>query len=1242
MANPWEAICKELSLGTTCSIQPLSCFNSVKVDGLESVKPDFVPSDRLLACKMCGVIFLQDQMTAHYGQTNSCLNADPNSLYLLPYNAISICQKKSESAQNTEKNSSKRLKTVSLRKSKSFRPSPNQDSTVTSKHKSPELKRKRTLLKKAATNSSPMSSLVDRDKISSSSSCERLSFGELNSPASPGTESSNSAPSKITEQPIDILQKYSRKGLMEILLEETATLSKSNRPTGSVASSLNLSGHLSSPASASHPQSYPSSPSHVTSATQKERIKNSKRLNKERKPTSNRAIPATTSKSVEKTLPSGHLNSKTSISQEDRRFTSQYGQEAVQAGHVRLDSSVKGTLDMTTGSLTDTIDLISDDSTEIDANGETSETCARSDEISEAVYHLKKDSSKHQRNMIKQKNGFNMFVSDYLNDVSEQTWGHPGFLINNGHWSSNEFLPNSDTNYLHDGVKFGDSTSNIRLHEKRSRVSESLPVSESWRDNLEGRSPNIFSPCQRSTNTVSAPFGRTYSQNLTGPRGGNMTLESFGNQEETVSLLSQCSCVKIDDFHYKNSAICAMHTTEEKRRVMHQHDLKVLMRQARSQQQWMRHCRNANSARRAAAAAAAATVQKGVHMSAATPASSWVRAATDGSASARQLQRQQLGAATTSTAPGFAYLFNPAGRTIATTNVTSTSSNPRAPVKFAPPISAQCGESGDSTFVVGRTTDNFRSTQSPATTAVSVLRAHQTPGQSSTSLPNAPFDCRSFVGASGVGNNANADFTRPAFSEYSYDEDVLRTSVGPHPNPPLRLTGDEMPTILHRKVHPSSMLRRNPYWMNASGANRVAASDGFNYGNQSAAAIRMGTTKTPACLSSGSQHSPIISTTSASSSSRPVEFYSHGMETNVIPGDLGEFQRRVVVNDFREKSITGRSRKSSRSSFRQTATAATISTAGPLRGSYIAGQLQSGLHLHGSSAPRPAVLLRTSQAKLRDSVGRLISYGQLRTNIAAGTSIPDLIGRAHYVVNPQLGATAAAKSVGQQKGTISAANSVLLHQTAATAVVSQSSVSISPEVQPTGGGNGSTQHSISSVTSANAPPSRYILIGAKSLKKATSAGAALAGRVTLPGNHAPPSVSPSEAPDIRKLGRSVGGASSSVLPPSVSSPTSSSPSGEQYSDLPWSLGGGSSSAGGTTLSYSMLDGQVTSLGVTPPVSSSRVSLPVPADNAAVEDSVDGGVSEAGVEAISCTSIPPMQHSSCVPSARMFLFRTRRV
>ncbi|VDL92341.1 unnamed protein product [Schistocephalus solidus] len=1124
-----------------------------------------------------------------------------------------------------------------------------------------------------------MSSLVDRDKISSSSSCERLSFGELNSPASPGTESSNSAPSKITEQPIDILQKYSRKGLMEILLEETATLSKSNRPTGSVASSLNLSGHLSSPASASHPQSYPSSPSHVTSATQKERIKNSKRLNKERKPTSNRAIPATTSKSVEKTLPSGHLNSKTSISQEDRRFTSQYGQEAVQAGHVRLDSSVKGTLDMTTGSLTDTIDLISDDSTEIDANGETSETCARSDEISEAVYHLKKDSSKHQRNMIKQKNGFNMFVSDYLNDVSEQTWGHPGFLINNGHWSSNEFLPNSDTNYLHDGVKFEETVSLLSqcscvkiddFHYKNSAIC-AFPIEATFlirtKFSMEyvGSSERIAElsevvMCKSTCPTCLLLFGRPCDLKYTRSHG---TLQRHRQSEHRASASQQCEeacfttperdgfyrCLVQSGFYLPwNLAarpqaptgttelatyeLWLMHTTEEKRRVMHQHDLKVLMRQARSQQQWMRHCRNANSARRAAAAAAAATVQKGVHMSAATPASSWVRAATDGSASARQLQRQQLGAATTSTAPGFAYLFNPAGRTIATTNVTSTSSNPRAPVKFAPPISAQCGESGDSTFVVGRTTDNFRSTQSPATTAVSVLRAHQTPGQSSTSLPNAPFDCRSFVGASGVGNNANADFTRPAFSEYSYDEDVLRTSVGPHPNPPLRLTGDEMPTILHRKVHPSSMLRRNPYWMNASGANRVAASDGFNYGNQSAAAIRMGTTKTPACLSSGSQHSPIISTTSASSSSRPVEFYSHGMETNVIPGDLGEFQRRVVVNDFREKSITGRSRKSSRSSFRQTATAATISTAGPLRGSYIAGQLQSGLHLHGSSAPRPAVLLRTSQAKLRDSVGRLISYGQLRTNIAAGTSIPDLIGRAHYVVNPQLGATAAAKSVGQQKGTISAANSVLLHQTAATAVVSQSSVSISPEVQLTGGGNGSTQHSISSVTSANAPPSRYILIGAKSLKKATSAGAALAGRVTLPGNHAPPSVSPSEAPDIRKLGRSVGGASSSVLPPSVSSPTSSSPSGEQYSDLPWSLGGGSSSAGGTTLSYSMLDGQVTSLGVTPPVSSSRVSLPVPADNAAVEDSVDGGVSEAGVEAISCTSIPPMQHSSCVPSA----------
>nr|VZI42282.1 unnamed protein product [Spirometra erinaceieuropaei] len=819
MTNPWEAICKELSLGTTCSIQPLSCFNSVKVDGLESVKADFVPSDRLLACKMCGVIFLQDQLTAHYGQMNSCLNADPNSLYLLPYNA-----------------------------------------------------------------------------------------------------------------------------------------------------------------------------------------------------------------------------------------------------------------------------------------------------------------------------------------------------------------------------------------------------------------------------------------NLTGLCGGSTTLGDVNNQEETVNHLAQCGCVKMSDFHCENSTVCPTHTTEEKRRVMQQHDLKLLMRQARSQQQLVRHCRTATNARRAAVA----TTPKGVHVDAVTPSSlaSWVRAPIGGSASARQLQRQQLSAAVTSTTPSFTYLFNPTGRTlggrtIATTAVTTASSTLRAPVKFAPPISAQCGESGDSTFVIGR------SSQPPAASAVSILRAQQTPGRSSPSLPNALFDSRSFIGASGAGSKNSSDFARPTFSDYSYDVDVLRTSVAPTPNSPLCLTSDEMPTILHRKVHPSSMLRRNPYWMSGSSTSRVPPSDGRTFGEQSAAAIRMGAAKTPTCLSSGSQHSPTISTASASSTSRSVDFYSQGMETNAITGDLGEFQRRVVVNDFREKSITGRSRKSSRSSFRQTtAAAAAVSTAGSLRGSYIAGQLQSGVQLHGTSAPRPAVLLRTSQAKFRDSVGRLIGYGHLRTNIATGTSIPDLIGRARYVVNPQLRATAAAKSVGQQKGTISATNSVLLHQTATAGVVSPNSAPIGPELQlgSGGGGGSSTPHSISSVAPPNAAPSRYILIGTKSLKKAAAAGAALAGRTTLPENHAPPSVSPSEAADMRKLGL-VGGVGNAVPPPSASSPASSSHSGEQYADSPWSLGGGSGSAGGTTRSYSsMLDEQVTSVGV--PLHGSSfspcVSVPVPADSTAVEDSGGGGGPEAEVGAISCTSMPPIHHPSCVPSARMFLFRTRRV
>ncbi|VDN12015.1 unnamed protein product [Dibothriocephalus latus] len=203
---------------------------------------------------------------------------------------------------------------------------------------------------------------------------------------------------------------------------------------------------------------------------------------------------------------------------------------------------------MTVDSLPDTIDLISDDSTEIDGSGETSDICARNDEISEAVYHLEKDSNKHQRHLTRQKNGFNMFLSGYLNDASEETWGQPSFLVNNGHWSSNDFPSNSDNSYLRDDITFTDSNSNIhRLHEKRSRLSESLPVSESWRDNFEGRGPNICSPYQRSATTSSAPFERAYSQNLPGARGGNTALESFGNQEDTLSLLAQSGCVKLDD-----------------------------------------------------------------------------------------------------------------------------------------------------------------------------------------------------------------------------------------------------------------------------------------------------------------------------------------------------------------------------------------------------------------------------------------------------------------------------------------------------------------------------------------------------------------------------------------------------------------------------------------------------------------------------------------------------------------------
>ncbi|CAL8072415.1 unnamed protein product [Calicophoron daubneyi] len=63
--------------------------------------------------------------------------------------------------------------------------------------------------------------------------------------------------------------------------------------------------------------------------------------------------------------------------------------------------------------------------------------------------------------------------------------------------------------------------------------------------------------------------------------------------DDSFDPLTQCGCVELGDFKCRNSLLCTVHTMDEKRRVPRQRDLRHLMREARQRQQLNRHATGA-------------------------------------------------------------------------------------------------------------------------------------------------------------------------------------------------------------------------------------------------------------------------------------------------------------------------------------------------------------------------------------------------------------------------------------------------------------------------------------------------------------------------------------------------------------------------------------------------------------------------------------------------------------------------
>ncbi|KAA3680965.1 uncharacterized protein DEA37_0008417 [Paragonimus westermani] len=105
-------------------------------------------------------------------------------------------------------------------------------------------------------------------------------------------------------------------------------------------------------------------------------------------------------------------------------------------------------------------------------------------------------------------------------------------------------------------------------------------------------SPHVPSP---ATSIVSDDLVASSSHSLRPETGVSLTCfvtcrpqYRYLYLDEPFDPLTQCGCLEVDDFKCKNSLLCTVHTMDEKRQVPRRKDLRILMREARERLQLSR------------------------------------------------------------------------------------------------------------------------------------------------------------------------------------------------------------------------------------------------------------------------------------------------------------------------------------------------------------------------------------------------------------------------------------------------------------------------------------------------------------------------------------------------------------------------------------------------------------------------------------------------------------------------------
>ncbi|KAM3173580.1 hypothetical protein ACTXT7_012234 [Hymenolepis weldensis] len=503
------------------TVSSLHCFNSVKINGLGSVEQAFIPNANLLSCSNCGVLFTRDKAHFHYDISPNCRQTGISKVHTLPYHALEMYQCPCDELQQS-KRSLKRSKTESMRQKRPVKTSShpqleNNSAAINSNHS-----RKRPSSKSKITcHPGLVGSSLERDKFSSSSSYDRLSCGEVNSPGS-GTESSCSAPSKLVENPPSALPVSN---LFENLEKDFAPSAPKMRRVGGYnpSQSRSVSSLLND-----HPQSYPSSPASphidpkeatyvppsVHSSRKQVSIKTDNQGDHPRARVSSRQPP-------QQQAPNDSQYHGKMRSQFDS-FTLTSFNSKQQNHHNRLPQHCQTSPE--TNSV-ETVDLVSDDGSQ-ESDYEipnfyipTDKSISyHSDQPSQ--YSLDRQQASRSSSILR--NGSKSGLQDYTHLTKiDKSWDPPNLTSSPDFWNSRNYKP------VREGRNYYDNFESMRSKQADKRASYAM-------HNQTLRNSSIFE--QASKDMV---LGQSQRQNDT-----------------EINLLKQCGCVEMGDVRCKNTIFC--------------------------------------------------------------------------------------------------------------------------------------------------------------------------------------------------------------------------------------------------------------------------------------------------------------------------------------------------------------------------------------------------------------------------------------------------------------------------------------------------------------------------------------------------------------------------------------------------------------------------------------------------------------------------------------------------------------